>query len=195
MDARIEKVLRDLQEEDTRDRVDGTSQALRLRAVTPEAGRFLHLMVKLTSAERILEAGTSGGCSTIWLASATRETGATVTTLEIDPAKIARARRSLAAAGLDDVVTIIEGDANETLQSTPGSFDFIFLDVEKELYDGLLNPLIEKLRPGGVLIADNLLSHADDLATFKEHAEAHPDLECQLVPIPKGELLCRKKTK
>ena len=76
MDARIEKVLRDLQEEDTRDRVDGTSQALRLRAVTPEAGRFLHLMVKLTSAERILEAGTSGGCSTIWLASAARETGA-----------------------------------------------------------------------------------------------------------------------
>ena len=127
--------------------------------------------------------------------SAARETGASVTTLEIDPAKIERARRSLAAAGLDDVVTIVEGDANETVRSTPGSFDFIFLDIEKELYHGLLNPLVDKLRPGGVLIADNLLSHAEDLATFKEHAEAHPDLECQLIPIPKGELLCRKKTK
>ncbi|MFQ5474050.1 MAG: O-methyltransferase, partial [Dehalococcoidia bacterium] len=128
------------------------------------------------------------------LASAAWETGATVTTLEIDPAKIERARQSLAAAGLDDIVTIIEGDANETLQSTPGSFDFIFLDVEKELYDGLLDPLVDKLRPGGVLIADNLLSHAEDLASFRRHAEAHPDLECQLIPIPKGELLCRKKT-
>ncbi|MCH8814976.1 MAG: O-methyltransferase [Chloroflexi bacterium] len=195
MDAQIEKVLRDLEEEDARDRTDGTSRKLRLRAVTPEAGRFLHLIVKLTSAQRILEAGTSSGYSTIWLASAARETGATVTTLEIDPAKIERARRSLAAAGLDDVVTIVEGDANETVQSTPGSFDFIFLDIEKELYDGLLNPLVEKLRPGGILIADNLLSHAEDLATFREHAEAHPELECQLIPIPKGELLCRKKTR
>ena len=69
------------------------------------------------------------------------------------------------------------------------------IDIEKELYDGLLNPLVEKLRPGGILIADNLLSHAEDLAAFREHAEAHPELECQLIPIPKGELLCRKKTK
>jgi predicted O-methyltransferase YrrM len=194
MDAQIEQVLRSLEEEDARDRVDGTSRKLRLRAVTPEAGRFLHLIVKLISAQRILEVGTSGGYSTIWLASAARETGATVTTLEIDPAKIERARRSLSAAGLDDIVAIIEGDANVTVQKTLGLFEFIFLDVEKELYDGLLDPLVDKLRPGGVLIADNLLSHANDLATFKEHAEAHPDLECQLVPIQKGELLCRKKT-
>jgi caffeoyl-CoA O-methyltransferase len=192
MDERAEAVLGRLHEEDSRDRVDGTPRSRRLRAVTPEVGRFLHLLVKLTGAQRILEVGMSGGCSTIWLATAARETRGWVTTLELDPGKIGRARQNLALSRVDDIVTIVEGDARETLGTLKGPFDFAFLDAEKELYLDFLGPLVGLLRPGGVLVADNVLSHAEELASFRKAAESHPDLECVLVPIPRGELLCRK---
>jgi len=195
MDGQAEAVLRRLHEEDSRDRVDGTPRSRRLRAVTPEVGRFLHLLVKLTGAQRVLEVGMSGGCSTIWLATAARATGGRVTTLELDGAKIERARRNLALAGVDDIVDIVEGDAHQTLGTLQEPFDFAFLDAEKELYADFLEPLVGLLRPGGVLIADNVLSHADELAPFREAAESHPALECVLVPIPRGELMCRKRTK
>ena len=185
-------VLRRLEEEDRRDREDGTPPALRLRAVTPEVWQFLHLLVKIAGARRILEVGTSGGYSTIALAAAARETGGRVTTLEIDPVKIERAGRNLAEAGVDDLVTIRQGDALQALPGLDGPFDLIFLDFEKELYLEALNPLVDLLRPGGLLLADNLLSHAEELASFRQAAEAHPELECLLVPIPRGELLCRK---
>jgi len=195
MDGRAEAVLQRLHEEDGRDRVDGTPRSRRLRAVTPEVGRFLHLLVKLTGARRIVEVGMSGGCSTIWLATAARETGGRVTSLEVDPAKIERARQNLAAAGVDDIVTIVEGDARQTLATLQGPFDFAFLDAEKELYRDFLEPLVDLLRPGGVLVADNVLSHAEELASFREAAESHPDLESVLVPIPRGELMCRKRAR
>ncbi|OGO50777.1 MAG: hypothetical protein A2148_03550 [Chloroflexi bacterium RBG_16_68_14] len=193
MDERAAAVLRRLEEEDRRDRADGTPRERRLRSVTPEVGAFLNLLVKIAGARRILEVGTSGGYSTVWLATAAGETGGHVTTLEIDPAKIERARRSLSDAGMDDLVTIVEGDGRQTLATLDGPFDLAFLDTEKELYLDFLEPLVRLLRPGGLLVADNLLSHADDLAGFREAAESHPELECVLIPIPRGELLCRKR--
>ncbi len=195
MDERAAAVLRRLKEEDQRDRADGTPRSLRLRSVTPEVGRFLHLLVKLTGARRILEVGTSGGYSTIWLATAAREAEGRVTTLELDRVKIERARRNFAASAVDDIVTVVEGDAHLTLATLEGPFDLAFLDVEKELYLEFLQPLVDLLRPGGVLVADNLLSHPEDLAPFREAAESHPELECVLVPIPRGELVCRKRAR
>ncbi len=193
MDERVEEVLRRLEEEDGRDRVDGTPMQLRLRAVTPDVGHFLRLLVQATDARRILEVGTSGGYSTIWLASAARETGGRVTTLELDAAKVQRARENLALAGVDDVVTIVEGDAHETLGALDGPFDLAFLDADKEFYLDFLEPVAGLLRTGGVLVADNVLSHADDLASFRAAAESRADLECVLVPFLRGELLCLKR--
>ena len=192
MNEQTSTVLRRLEDEDRRDREDGTAQAQRLRSVTPDVWQFLHLLVEIAGARRILEVGTSGGYSTIALATASRETGGRVTTLEIDRAKIERARRNLAEAQVDDLVTILEADALQALPSLDGPFDFVFLDFEKELYVEALNPLVDLLRPGGLLVADNLLSHAEELASFRQAAESHAELECLLVPIPRGELLCRK---
>jgi predicted O-methyltransferase YrrM len=193
MDERVEAVLLRLEEEDGRDRVDGTPMQLRLRAVTPDVGQFLRLLVKMTDARRILEVGTSGAYSTIWLASAARETAGQVTTLELDAAKVQRARENLALAGVDDFVTIVEGDAHETLGALDGPFDLAFLDADKEFYLDFLEPMAGLLRTGGVLIADNVLSHADDLASFRAAAESRADLECVLVPFLRGELLCLKR--
>ncbi len=192
MDRRVGDVLRRLEEEDTLDRADGTPRQLRLRAVTPDVGQFLRLLVKLTDARHIVEIGTSGGYSTIWLASAARETGGRVTTLELDAAKVERARLNFTQAGVDDLVTIVEGDAHQTLGTLKGSFDLAFLDAEKEFYLDFLAPLVGLLRRGGVLVADNVLSHAQELAPFREAAESRADLECVLVPFPRGELMCVK---
>ncbi len=193
MDRQAGDVLRRLAEEDSLDRVDGTPRQLRLRAVTADVGQFLRLLVKLTDARHILEIGTSGGYSTIWLASAARETGGRVTTLELDAAKVERAQENLAQASLDGVVTIVEGDAHETLEALEGPFDLAFLDADKEFYLDFLEPVAGLLRTGGVLIADNVLSHADDLAAFRAAAESRADLECVLVPFLRGELLCLKR--
>ena len=129
-----------------------------------------------------------------WLATAAAETGGHVTTLEIDPAKIERARRNLSDAGVDELVTILEGDAHNTLATLEMPYDLAFLDAEKEAYADFLKPAVRLLRPGGLLIADNLLSHAEELAGFREAAESHPELECVLIPIQRGELLCRKRS-
>ncbi len=193
MDQQVAAVMRRLEEEDRVDRQDGTPQSRRLRAVTADVGRFLNLLARTAGARSILEIGTSGGYSTLWLAAAAAETGGQVTTLELDPAKVERATANLSEAGLESLVTIVHGDARQTVGSLAPPFDFVFLDTEKELYLELLEPLVRLLRPGGVLVADNLLSHPDDLAPFRRAAESHPDLECVLVPIPRGELMCRKR--
>ncbi len=190
---RAAAVMRRLEEEDRRDRVDGTPTERRLRSVTAEVGQFLSVLVKIARARHILEIGTSGGYSTLWLAAAARQTRGDVTTLEMDPAKVERARLNLTEAGLDDLVNVIQGDARQTLSKLDGAFDFAFLDAEKELYLELLQPLVKLLPAGGVLVADNLLSHAEALAGFREAVESHPELECVLVPIPRGELLCWKR--
>ncbi len=140
----------------------------------------------------ILEIGTSGGYSTAWLATAARSVGATVTTLEIDPVKVQRATSNLREAVVDDIVTIVQGDAFDYLRDRRKPIDFVFLDAEKEDYVRFLELIVPRLPAGGLLVADNLISHADDLAQFRRRAESDPRLAAVIVPIGRGELLAAK---
>ncbi len=193
MDERVRSVLQQLEAQDQRERRESAPRALRLRSVTPDVGKFLSVLVGISGARRILEIGTSGGYSTIWLAAAAREQNARVVTLEADPRKVELARGHIESAGLGDVVEIVEGDGRRTIGDLGQEFDFVFLDAEKEDYCVFLELALPVLRPGGLLVADNLLSHQDELAEFRRAAEQHPQLETLLVPIGRGELLCRKK--
>jgi predicted O-methyltransferase YrrM len=193
VDERVRSVLQQLEAQDQRERRESAPRALRLRSVTPDVGKFLSILVGISGARRILEIGTSGGYSTIWLAAAAREQNARVVTLEADPRKVELARGHIESAGLGDVVEIVEGDGRRTIGDLGQEFDFVFLDAEKEDYCVFLELALPVLRPGGLLVADNLLSHQDELAEFRRAAEQHPQLETLLVPIGRGELLCRKK--
>ena len=182
-------VMERLQERDARDRRDGTPQTKRLRAITPDVGQFLLTLALAVGARRIVEVGTSGGYSTLWLALAAQHNGGRVTTFEIDPAKVALAAITFSEAGVSDVVDLRTGDAAVGLGTFAGTVDLVFIDAEKQDYEKYLDLTVVALRPGGLLIADNLTSHASGLAGFRTRALAHERLSSVVVPIGNGELV------
>ena len=192
IDPQARTVLDSLERRDAQERERAVSRRERLRQVTPDVGRFLHTLVLAARPRTILEIGTSGGYSTVWLATAARAVGAAVVTLEIDPVKVLRATASLREAGVDGVATIVEGDAFAYLRERREPVDFVFLDAEKEDYTAFLELIVPLLPPGGLLVADNLTSHADDLAEFRRRAESDPRLSAVVVPIGRGELVAAK---
>jgi predicted O-methyltransferase YrrM len=124
--------------------------------VTPEAGRLLYSLVRATRPQTVVEFGMSLGLSGIHLASAVRDNGSgRVVTTELSAAKIATAKKNFAEAGLSDVITVLEGDALETLKSLDGSVDFVLLDGWKEFYLPVIKLLESRLSPGTLIVADN----------------------------------------
>lgn len=190
---RVETVMRRLEQQDARDRTDGSPRELRLRQIPRQVGEFLRTLAIATDAQRIVEIGTSGGYSTLWLALAAHQTGGRVTTFEVDAAKVDIARRSFADAGLADAIELRPVDARGGLGPEPRTVDLVFLDADKDVYEPLLEPVVDVLRPGGLLVADNLTSHADELAAFRERALRHRELTGLVVPIGRGELVAVKR--
>jgi predicted O-methyltransferase YrrM len=174
---------------DAADRIDGTPRARRLRAISPEVGPFLLTLALSNGSRTIVEIGTSAGYSTLWLAVAAQQTDGRVITFEIDPAKVELARATFADAEVEDRVEMRAIDGAVGLAAMTATADLVFLDAEKEDYLRLLEPAIEALRPGGLLIADNLKSHEADLADFRDAALADPRLGGLVVPIGRGELV------
>ena len=169
-----------------------TARPRRMLNVTRDTGRLLWILVGAVRAARILEVGTSNAFSTIWLADAARAIGGRVTTLEVNPDKIARARGNLASAGLESVVDVVEGPAAESLARLPGPFDLVFLDADRPSYLTYLELVVPRLRPGGLLVADNVTSHASELADFLARVKSHPQLFSVTVPIGNGEEIALK---
>lgn len=184
----LERLARVGEENDARE----TERPKRMLNITRDTGRLLWILVRATGATRILEIGTSNAFSTIWLADAARSTGGRVTTLELNPQKIALARANLAAAGLGAVVDIIEGRAAETLAALPGPYDFVFLDADRQSYLSYLELALPKLCAGGMLIADNVISHAHELQDYLHRVKSHPELFAVTIPIGNGEELALK---
>lgn len=189
----VRAVMARLEARDAADRADGTPQAQRLRQIPPEVGQFLEALALAIDARTIVEVGASGGYSTLWLALAARRTGGRVTTFEVNPAKVELAQRGFADAGLANVIDLRFEDGVAGLGScAPGSVDLVFLDAEKDLYERMLESAIRALRPKGLLVADNLISHESALAGFRDQALADPRLAGLVVPIGRGELLATR---
>lgn len=160
--------------------------------ITPDTGAFLHFLVHLTQGRNLLEVGTSDGYSTLWLADAARSLRGRVTTLERNAWKIERARAHFDEAGLSEWITLEEGDALTYLSRAQGVFDFVFLDADRSNYLEYVPHLIRLLRPGGLWVTDNAVSHAHELADFFTQIEADLGWERSLVPVGKGEALVMK---
>lgn len=125
-------------------------------AVSTAQGKMLHLLAKSIGARRILEVGTLGGYSTIWLARALPEDGELVS-LEISPAHAEMARANLAAAGVADRATVLVGPALDLLPTLAGPFDLAFIDADKENNAAYVDAAVRLARPGGLIIVDNVV--------------------------------------
>jgi caffeoyl-CoA O-methyltransferase len=186
LDDRVRAVLARLEEEDAREREQGVARELRARQVARTTGQFLFALVAPQTDCEVLEIGGSRGYSTIWLAAGARYLGGRVLSLEHDPRKIDAWRRNIADAGLEDWAELVEGDAFESLQRIDDVFDVVFLDAEKDDYERLFALAREKLEPGALVVADNVLSHADPLARYSAARQADPSLESVTLPLDRG---------
>lgn len=132
--------------------------------VSETQGQLLHILAKALGARRILEVGTLGGFSTIFLGRALRSDGLLIS-LELNPTHAAVARENITDAGLSDLVEVIEGNAHESLarmisEGVP-AFDFIFLDAEKPGYSAYLEAVLQLSRPGTLIVADNVVRNGE----------------------------------
>lgn len=171
-----------------------TARGRRMLNITPDTGAFLSVLVRATSARRILEVGTSNGYSTLWLAEAANVLGGHVTTLESSDYKLGLARMNFQRAGLASVITLRPGDAGAFLRETTDcAYDFIFLDSERSEYTGWWKDVRRALRPGGLLVADNATSHVAEMAPFVSLVMGDPAFATTVVPVGNGEFLAVKE--
>ncbi|MBT3048838.1 MAG: O-methyltransferase [Candidatus Thiodiazotropha sp.] len=162
----------------------------RMLNITRDTGEFLSVMVQATHARRVLEIGTSNGYSTLWLAQAAQAIDGHVTTVELSESKIDMAAGNFDRSGLAGAITQVSGDAANLLEAeSDSSFDLIFLDSERNEYPGWWPNIRRILRPGGLLVADNALSHADEIAPFIGIVSEDPAFSTCTVPVGKGEFL------
>ncbi len=171
-----------------------TDRERRMLNITPDTGRLLAILVRSMGARRVVEIGTSNGYSTIWLAWAAHDTGGHVVSVDRSGEKLAMARENLGRAGLAQRVTLREGRALDVLASLDGPFDLIFLDADRESYLAYLDRLLELLRPGGLLVTDNVVSHAHELGEFLARVKGDPRLESVTLPVGNGEELTLKRS-
>ena len=142
--------------------------------VPQEDGRLLRLFTEATGAKHVVEIGTSNGYSGIWFCLALRTTGGKLTTHDIDVGRASLARQNFKRAGVDNLVTLVIGDAHETVTKLKEPIDVLFIDADKEGYTDYLNKLLPLVRPGGLILAHNIDMAGQD---FINAITTDPNLE------------------
>jgi predicted O-methyltransferase YrrM len=186
--AGIDQQLRELEARDER---EGG-----IWIVGPDGGAFLAWLIGLTGARRVLEVGTSSGYASLWMGRALQQAGSdgALVTLEVDPVKIDLAREQFERAGLERLITIVEGPGVVSLTALGGTFDLVFIDADKRQYIDYLREIRRLVAPRSVIVADNITSHADDVAAYRAQVEADPTLDSVLLPLAGGLLVSRVVT-
>jgi caffeoyl-CoA O-methyltransferase len=136
-------------------------------------GRMLRLLTEAVNAKNVIEIGTSTGISGMWFCMALEKTGGKLTTFELDPGRAALARAHFKKAGVDRLVTLIEGDAHQNITKLKAPVDVVFIDAEKEGYVDYLHKMLPLVRPGGLILAHNINMVPD----YVKVVVAEPDLE------------------
>jgi caffeoyl-CoA O-methyltransferase len=185
-DDRVRDVLARLEREDARERERGLPPEQRSRAVAKTTGRFLFSLVVPQTACEVLELGGSRGYSSIWLGAGVRYLGGRVVSVERNPDAARRWRENVAEAGLEDWVELIEGNVFDVLADIQDVFDVVFLDAEKGDYERLFGLARERLEPGGLVVADNVLSHQETLGAYSQARQSDLSLVSTTVPLDRG---------
>lgn len=145
--------------------------------VPPEDGQLLRMLTRTSRARRVVEIGTSSGYSGIWFALALKSTGGRLITHELDAGRAKLARQNFKRAGIDDLVTLVEGNAHETINKLEEPIDILFLDADKSGYMDYLEKLLPLVRPGGLILAHNTTNAGRDMEDYLKAITTNPDLE------------------
>jgi predicted O-methyltransferase YrrM len=204
MDEAVSRVLDEYEQRAEAERHSmqaGDPQSLHARRdefllpIGPDTGRVLNVLIKSANAQSILELGTSYGYSTLWLAEAARQTNGKVVSLELADYKAKFAREALTRAGLGNHVEIHLGSALETLPRLEGPFDFVLIDLWKDLYVACLELVYPKLVSGAFVVADNMIypEYTRAEATAYQRRVRQLEFDSVLLPIGSGIELSRRR--
>ena len=190
----LEDLLQELHESGRRFDAAQADRLDRLRNLEPETGAVLNVLVRALGARDVLEVGTSNGVSTLYLADALAATGGRLVSVEIEAERTAMARENVRRAGLEALVELRTADAADVLRESPdAAWDLVLLDAERPQYPGYWPDLVRTLRPGGLVAADNAISHEAEMAPFRETVDADPGAVSALDATGAGLLLVTRR--
>lgn len=204
LDSKIDTVLKKIEEQEKFEQENPyeTPNPEKLLAIGRNTGIFYNILLKSKDAKKILEIGMSAGYSTIWFAEAiSKKTGSRIITIDQDKKKIERAKRNFEDAGLSDLIDIRHGDALEVLldikneSNSSESFDFVFIDADKERYIQYFDAILPMVKPGGLIGADNILfpeRFQKFTNLYVKHVRNNPKIRSVTIPIDNGEELSLK---
>jgi predicted O-methyltransferase YrrM len=166
-EAKIMSVLEDMNQNQRRGMMN----------VPPEDGRLLRLLTETSGTKHVVEIGTSNGYSGIWFCLGLRATGGRLTTHEINAERAALARENFKRAGVEEIVTLVEGDAHKEITKLKGPIDIVFIDADKPGYMDYLNKLLPLVRPGGLILAHNTTNSGPDMQDYIKAITTRANLE------------------
>lgn len=185
-DGHIRNLLQELHEAGQRNDEETQERSQKMLNLEPETAHFLYLLLRSSQRKHILEIGTSNGYSTIWLAWAAAQNGGHVISIDRYEHKHVLADSNLRKAELRDMVNLIVGDASAIVTKLPGPFDCVFFDADRISAPQQLSLLVPKLTPGALVLADNVISHPQEIASYLAAIHAMPQFDHIVVPIGKG---------
>lgn len=185
-DGHIRNLLQELHEAGQRNDEETLERSQKMLNLEPETAHFLYLLLRSSQRKHILEIGTSNGYSTIWLAWAAAQNGGHVVSIDRYEQKHILADSNLRKAELRDMVNLIVGDASAIVTKLPGPFDCVFFDADRISAPQQLSLLVPKLTPGALVLADNVISHPQEIAGYLAAIHAMPQFDHIVVPIGKG---------
>lgn len=206
LDSKIDTVLKKIEEQEKFEQENPYEipNSEKVLAIGRNTGIFYNILLQSMDAKKILEIGMSAGYSTIWFAEAiSKKTGGKIITIDQDKKKIERAKRNFEEAGLSDLIDIRNGDALEVIldikneSNSSESFDFVFIDADKERYIQYFDAILPMVKPGGLIGADNIL-FPERFQKFSnlyvKHVRNNPKIRSVTIPIDNGEELSLKLT-
>ena len=188
IDAQTLNVLQDIEAFGHANDAQETDRARRMLNLERSTAELIQILVLGSGRKRILEIGSSNGYSALWLGAALRAIpgSQSLVTIERDADKVQQARSNIAKAGLSEMITVREGSATEIIRTLPGPFDCVFFDADRFSAPEQLHLLLPRLEPDVLLLADNIISHPDEVADYLAEFELLPEFVTTTVTVGKG---------
>ena len=186
MDQRLRQLLQEMEERGRENDARVSERARMMLNLDPASAQLVSILVRASGVTRAVEIGTSNAYSTIWLAWSLAPAGGRIVSIDRNPDKHTLARENLRRADLLDRVELRTGDAAEIVRQLTGPFDLVFLDADRRKFPEIVQILLPKLAPKVLMIADNVLSHPEEIAEYLKLVSSHFDFQHTTVPVGKG---------